>query len=84
MGKNKSTIPTEREIIWNYFQNVGSIAKVVQALALSRGKIINAITHYKKYKTFNNLQRKQPRKMTATEDRIMVGKSKADPFLMST
>ena len=84
MGKNKSITPAERDIIWNCFQYVGSIAKVVQTLALFWDKIVNAIMLDKKYKTFNNLQGKQSRKTTAAEDRIMVRMSKADPFLIST
>ncbi|XP_075166377.1 uncharacterized protein LOC142238569 [Haematobia irritans] len=84
MGKKKSSTPVERKIIWTCYENVGSVAKVVKILSLSRGKVVNAIKHYKQFTTFNNLPRNVPRKTSAADDRLMVRMSKADPFFTSS
>ena len=84
MDKNKSSIPAERGIIWNSFHNVGSVAKVVKNLSIFRGNVLNAIKHYKQFRTFNNLLRKKQRKKTVAEDGIIARMSKSDPFLTST
>lgn len=84
MGKQKSSNSAERKIIWDCFQRYNNIAKVVEILNFSRGKITNAITHYKKYETFENIPRQKPRKTTLNDDRRIANLSKTDPFLTSS
>lgn len=84
MGKNKSSNPTERKIIWECFQKEKNILKVTQTLGFSRGKVRNALAYFKKNNTFENLPRKRPRKTTPADDRQLVRLCKKDPFLTST
>lgn len=84
MGKNRSSNPNERKIIWECFAKHQSVARVTKVLGFSRGKVNNAIQYYKKNGTFKNLPRNKPRKTTPTTDRQLVRLSKADPFLTSS
>ncbi|XP_075163364.1 uncharacterized protein LOC142236000 [Haematobia irritans] len=56
----------------------------LKILSLSRGKVVNAINHYKQFNTLNNLPRNVPRKSSAADDRLMVQMSKANPFFTSS
>lgn len=84
MGKNKSSTPQERKIIWECFQKHKNVTKVAELLTFSRGRVKNALKHFKTKKSFENLPRKKPRKTTCYDDRKIVHMSKVDPFLTST
>lgn len=83
MGKNKSSTPCERKIIWECFQIHQNVMKVTQILGFSRGKVRNAIQYYRNKQTFEDSPRKKQRKTTPAEDRIMTRLSKSDPFMTS-
>lgn len=83
MGKNKSSVPCERRGIWKYYQKFKNIAKTVEYLKFSWGKVKKALQYFKKYKFFENLPGKKPRKTTPNDDKQIVRMSKVDPFLTS-
>ena len=66
------------------FQKNQNVKKVSEILNFSRGNVRNAIAHFKKHKTFDNVQSEKPRKTTSADDRRIVNLSKRDPFLTST
>ena len=84
MGKNKSSNPAERKLIWNYFQKWQKVKKIAKILDFSACKVRNAIAHYKKNGSFENIPRQIPRKTTKADDRRIVSLSRADPFLSSS
>lgn len=84
MGKNKSCSPQEREIIHKMYLERKNASEVAKLLQISRGKVRNAINHFKTHQTFSNLRRKKARKTTQRDDTELVRMSKRDPFLTST
>lgn len=83
MGNNKPSSSIERKLIWKTFQRYENIAKVKKILGISRGRINNAISYYKKRDTFENVSRKKMRKTISMDDRCLVRVSKPNPFLTS-
>lgn len=80
----KSCDSSTRKIIMNFRNNGWSYRKIANALGCSKDMVMNAINHFKKYNTTENVPRKsRPRKTTTLEDSRMILLAKKDPFIGS-
>lgn len=81
MGKNKSCDSSTRKIILNFHSKGWSYRKIANHLSCSKDMVMNAIKHFKKFNTTENIPRKpRPRKTTPREDSRMVLLAKKEPF----
>lgn len=82
MGKNKSCDASTRQIIVNlHIDQEWTYRKIANHLKCSVKKVFNAIDHYKRHGTIENIPRKaRPRKTSPREDKLIVRIAKKDPF----
>lgn len=84
MGKSKSCDPSTRKIILNFYDKGWSYRKIANHLRCSKDMVMNAIRHFKKYNTTENVPMKpRPRKTTLREDSRIALLVKKDPFKRS-
>lgn len=80
MGKSKSCTPAERKAIVELRKTGHSYQRIANQLKCSKKKVFDAIAHFNKYETTENVPRKnRPRKTTTHIDRKIVRLSKMDP-----
>lgn len=81
MGKSKSCDPSTRKIILIFYEKGWSYRKIAEHLRCSKDMVMNAIRHFKKFNTTENVPRKpRPRKTTQREDTRIELLAKKDPF----
>lgn len=79
MGKGVNCTPAERRIIESLRNEGKSLAEIARVIKRSKTLVFNALKPVK-----NDLKRGRRRKTTATFDRLLARKVKANPFVTST